>query len=269
VKTIVHISDVHFGRTDDVVVRELVTAVHEVRPDLVAVSGDLTQRARPEQFEQARLFLEMLPGPQIVVPGNHDVPLHNVYARFIEGLAAYRRFITDDLAPFRSDGEIAVLGLNTARSLTFKNGRVNAEQVDMVERTLGRQPPDVVKILVSHHPFDLPGSYSGKHLVGRAQKAMARFIACRVDIFLAGHYHLRYCGHTAERYQFGDHAAVFVQAGTACSTRSRGESNSFNVLRVTTSEIAVDTFAVAADRRFRLIETQHFSRSRNGWSEVS
>jgi 3',5'-cyclic AMP phosphodiesterase CpdA len=261
-------SDVHFGRTDDAVVRELVSAVHELRPDLVAVSGDLTQRARPEQFEQARLFLEMLPGPQIVVPGNHDVPLHNVYARFVEGLATYRRVITSDLTPFRSDEEIAVLGLNTARSLTLKNGRVNTEQVEIVEQTLGRQPPEIVKILVSHHPFDLPGNYSGKHLVGSAHKAMARFIACRVDIFLAGHYHLSYCGHTAERYQFGDHAAVFVQAGTACSTRGRGESNSFNVLRVTTSSLAVETFAFGNDGQFRPTETQRFSRGGNGWVEA-
>jgi 3',5'-cyclic AMP phosphodiesterase CpdA len=266
-RTVVHISDVHFGRTDDATVRELVSAVHEIRPDLVAVSGDLTQRARPHEFELARLFLEMLPRPQIVVPGNHDVPLHNVYARFLEPLDNYRRYITDDLQPFWSDGEIAVLGLNTARSLTIKGGRVNERQVDSVERTLGRKPREVLKILVSHHPFDLPGTWEYKDLVGRARKAMARFIECRVDVFLAGHYHLSYCGRTAERYSFGKYTSVFVQAGTACSTRGRGESNSFNVLRTQPAELVVETMSLADDGHFRLTDTDRFRRTETGWAE--
>jgi 3',5'-cyclic AMP phosphodiesterase CpdA len=267
-RTIVHVSDIHFGRTDDKVVRELVASVHEIRPDLVAISGDLTQRARPQEFELARLFLDMLPGPQIVVPGNHDVPLHNVYARFRGPLDEYRRYIAEDLEPFWADGAIAVLGLNTARSLTIKGGRVNEEQVDRVEATLGRQDRNVVKILVSHHPFDLPGNYSYKHLVGRARKAMTRFIECRVDVFLAGHYHLRYCGRTAERYNFGEYSSVFVQAGTACSTRGRGESNSYNVVRVQNDEVEVETMSLGEDGRFSVSETDRFSRTDRGWAEM-
>jgi 3',5'-cyclic AMP phosphodiesterase CpdA len=267
-RTIVHISDIHFGRTDDKAVRELVSSVHEIRPDLVSVSGDLTQRARPQEFELARLFLDMLPRPQIVVPGNHDVPLHNVYARFHAPLDNYLRYITEDLEPFWTDGEVAVLGLNTARSLTIKGGRVNEQQVDRVEQTLGQQGPDVLKILVSHHPFDLPGNYSYKDLVGRARKAMARFIECRVDVFLAGHYHLSYCGHTAERYNFGEYSSVFVQAGTACSTRGRGESNSYNVLRASRESLAIDTMSLGEDGRFRLIGTDRFTRTDKGWTET-
>jgi 3',5'-cyclic AMP phosphodiesterase CpdA len=265
-RTIVHVSDIHFGRTDDSAVRELVSTIHDLKPDLVAVSGDLTQRARPEEFELARLFLDMLPNPQIVVPGNHDVPLHNVYARFLGPLDNYRRAITEDLQPYWSDGEIAVLGLNTARSLTIKGGRVNEQQVARVEETLGREPRDVLKILVSHHPFDLPGNYTFKDLVGRARKAMARFIECRVDVFLAGHYHLSYCGHTAERYSFGEHTSIFVQAGTACSTRGRGERNSFNVLRTEPGELAVETMTLDDDGKFRLSDTDRFTRVAAGWA---
>jgi 3',5'-cyclic AMP phosphodiesterase CpdA len=264
-RTIVHLSDIHFGRTDDSAVRELVSTVHAIRPDLVAVSGDLTQRARPQEFELARLFLDMLPSPQIVVPGNHDVPLHNVYARFLEPLDNYRRHITEDLEPFWSDDEIAVLGLNTARSLTIKGGRVNEQQVNRVEQTLGRQPREVLKILVSHHPFDLPGTYPPSDLVGRARKAMARFVECRVDVFLAGHYHLSYCGHTAERYSFGEYTSIFVQAGTACSTRGRGEANSFNVLRTGPAELTVETMALGDDGKFRLADTDRFTRIPTGW----
>lgn len=96
-RTIVHLSDLHFGRVDLTVVAALIETVTKIKPDLVAVSGDLTQRARSHQFKEARTFLDKLPTPQIVVPGNHDVPLHNVFARFLKPLTKYRRYITPDL----------------------------------------------------------------------------------------------------------------------------------------------------------------------------
>ncbi|HMF56075.1 MAG TPA: metallophosphoesterase family protein, partial [Pyrinomonadaceae bacterium] len=102
-KLIAHLSDLHFGRVDYSVIEPLIETVNGLKPDVVAVSGDLTQRARSAQFEEARKFLERLPGPQIVVPGNHDVPLHNVFARFVQPLDKYRRYITDDLQPFYAD----------------------------------------------------------------------------------------------------------------------------------------------------------------------
>src|SRR4030095_274047 len=128
-RTIVHLSDLHFGRIDPAVVAPLIETIRQIKPDLVAVSGDLTQRARSHQFEEARAFLDELPKPQIVVPGNHDVPLHNVFARFLEPLTKYRRYITDDLQPVYEDEEVAIVGVNTARSLVFKGGRINESQV--------------------------------------------------------------------------------------------------------------------------------------------
>src|ERR1700754_5022215 len=108
-KTIVQISDAHFGRINYDVIDNLRETVNAIGPDLVVVSGDLTQRARSEQFREARAFLDSLPKPQIVVPGNHDVPLHNLFARFFSPLAKYKKFITDDLRPFHIDDEIAVM----------------------------------------------------------------------------------------------------------------------------------------------------------------
>src|SRR5437868_14113401 len=125
-RTLVHLSDLHFGRVDYSVLEPLVATVWEIKPDVVVISGDLTQRARSQQFKDAREFLDRLPSPQIIVPGNHDVPMHNVYKRFAQPLDKYKRYITDDLAPFYSDEEVAVLGLNTARSL--KIGRASCRE---------------------------------------------------------------------------------------------------------------------------------------------
>src|SRR5438270_804255 len=124
-RTLVHLSDLHFGRIDPAVVDALAVAVSTLRPHLVAISGDLTQRAREREYRAAREFLDRLPRPQIVVPGNHDVPLHNVVQRFFGPLTLYRRYISNDLEPFFIDDEIAVAGVNTARSLTWKGGRIN------------------------------------------------------------------------------------------------------------------------------------------------
>src|SRR5215210_6582583 len=114
-RKVVHLSDLHFGRVDESVLKPLIQTVEELKPDVVAVSGDLTQRARSHQFKEARAFLDALPGHQIVVPGNHDVPLWNVFARFLQPLTKYRRYITQELRPFYSDEELAIMGINTAR----------------------------------------------------------------------------------------------------------------------------------------------------------
>src|SRR4029079_19628242 len=126
-RTILHLSDLHFGRVNPLLVDPLLKIVKEIGPDLVAVSGDLTQRARSHQFQQARSFLEALPKPQIIVPGNHDIPLHNVFARFVQPLPEYRGYITTDLQPVYADEEMVVVGVNTARSSVFKGGRINQD----------------------------------------------------------------------------------------------------------------------------------------------
>src|SRR5918999_2781193 len=117
-KKIVHLSDLHFGRIDAGLVGPLVEAVNEVEPSLVVVSGDLTQRARSEQFKEARDFLDRLPKPQVVVPGNHDVPLYDVYSRFARPLDKWRRFISEEVEPVYEDEELVVAGVNTARPLS-------------------------------------------------------------------------------------------------------------------------------------------------------
>src|SRR6185436_473271 len=171
-RSIVHLSDIHFGRVNAVVIPSLIETITRINPDLVAVSGDLTQRARATQFAEARAFLDRLPKPQIVVPGNHDVPLHNVLARFAQPLSKYRRYITEDLRPFYHDEEIAVLGVNTARSLTFKGGRINKAQIAWMQERFSAIGSEVAKIVVTHHPFDLPEGHDERQLVGRARMAM-------------------------------------------------------------------------------------------------
>ncbi len=265
-RSIVHLSDVHFGRLNHRVIGPLVDAIVTLAPDLVAVSGDLTQRARSSQFKDARAFLDRLPTPQIVVPGNHDVPLHNLAARFLQPLHKYRRYITDDLRPFFHDEEMAVLGVNTARALTIKDGRVNQEQVAWMSERLRACDPGVVKIVVTHHPFDVPEGHDERNLVGRARMAMEALARCGADVFLAGHLHISHTSHSAARYQIQGHSALVVQAGTAASARGRGERNAFNVLRIERPQIAIERFEwQPVPGEFRLVTREQFRHTSDGW----
>jgi len=269
-RTIVHLSDLHFGRTDDALLTPLATVVAKLAPDLIAVSGDLTQRARSAQFRAARAFLDRLPEPQIIVPGNHDVPLHDVFSRFIQPLAKYRRYVTDDLEPFYADEEIAVLGINTARSLTFKGGRISTTQIHRAKERLCALDSTITKIIVTHHPFGLPERHESSDLVGRAKLASEMLSVCRCDLLLAGHLHVSDAASIAMRSAGGSHDAIVVQAGTATSTRGRGELNSFNTIRIEGRRIEVQRFGWSAlDSVFESLASEQFERTAAGWTRSS
>ncbi|MFC0252666.1 metallophosphoesterase family protein [Massilia consociata] len=266
-RTLVHLSDLHFGRVDHALLDPLRTLIERIGPDVLVVSGDLTQRAKAEQFEEARAWLDTLPGPQIIVPGNHDISLYNVFRRFVKPLARYKRYITEDLAPFYLDDEIAVIGVNTARSLTIKDGRVSHEQIAAVRRQLAGLPPDVTRIVVAHHPFDLPGHFEERDLVNRAPLAMKAFAESGVDILMGGHMHASHAGSTAARYEISEYAALVVQAGTATSTRGRGEVNSFNVVRIEPLKVEIDRYGWdVVHSHFELVATEKFMRAGAVWT---
>jgi len=264
-RVVVHLSDIHFGRVDLTTIGPLTEAVFHVSPDLVAVSGDLTQRARRREFAAARAFLDSLTFSQLVVPGNHDVPLYNVFTRFLTPLARYKRAISDNLTPVYRDEEMIAVGVNTARSWTWGEGRINESQVDQLVTHLSGVPNDVIRIVVTHHPFDLPEGVKEERLLGRAEMAMKKLSAAGADLFLAGHLHISHIGHAAERYDIGNHSALVVQAGTL-SIRSRGEEPSFNVLRIERPHISVERKAWNPSRtRYEEDGEARYRHGERGW----
>ena len=241
---LIHLSDLHFGAHDDRLVEAVAARVDEEKPDLVIVSGDFTQRARTAQFEQACAFLERLRGSGhevLGVPGNHDVPLYDVLRRFLSPLTRYRRYIDDTLCPYHELPGAAVLGINTARSFTFKDGRINEDQVAYIRDAFSRTRPDTARILVTHHPlFALPvgdGPELGK-AIGRQELALDAVAKAGVDLLLAGHNH-RASSHHARDLVTDAGPALVVQAGTATSTRLRDEEQSFNLIEVGDGEVTV------------------------------
>jgi 3',5'-cyclic AMP phosphodiesterase CpdA len=266
-RTVAHLSDLHFGATDPVVVEALVASVAAATPDLVVVSGDLTQRARRRQFLDARAFLDALPQPQLVVPGNHDVPLYNVWSRFILPLAGFRRHITGDVHPAFVDDEVAVFGADTTRTFTIQDGGLRPSDVAVLSRQLAAAPADAIKVVVCHHPFDPPAGARARMTRPRpAPDALSTLVAHGADLFLTGHLHVSYVGGTATRYEVSGRSAIVVEAGTATSVRGRGETNSFNVLHCERARIAIERMAWDPQTGvFVRAEHDWFERSPTGW----
>ena len=264
---LVHLSDLHFGAHDDRLVAAVEQSVADLRPDLVVISGDFTQRARTEQFKEACDFLDRIrqTGVEVLgVPGNHDVPLYDVLRRFLSPLTRYRRYIDNTLCPFHELPGVAVLGLNTARSLTFKDGRISEEQVGFIRESFARTPSESFRILVTHHPlFALKVGDEITPAIGRQELALDAVQDAGVDMLLAGH------NHHATSHDAGDlvtraGGTLVVQAGTATSTRVREQDQSFNTIDIAEGAVTV-TVNNWSDRQYRPADAQRYQWQDGRW----
>ena len=239
---LVHLSDLHFGAHDEELVAAVERRIDDLKPDLIVISGDFTQRARTEQFKEACAFLERIRdrGHEVLgVPGNHDVPLYDVLRRFLSPLTRYRRYIDETLCPFVELSGVAVLGINTARSLTFKDGRISKEQVAFIREVFSRTDPEATRVLVTHHPlFAVPVGEEIERAVGRQELALDAIEEAGVDLLLAGHAH-HASTHDASELVTRSGGALVVQAGTATSTRVREQEQSFNTIDIEAGRVTV------------------------------
>ena len=266
-RKIIHISDIHFGSTDSAVVEQLANKIIEVGGNLLVLSGDITQRARSKQFLEAKEFLSRFDIPKIVVPGNHDIPAHDLFRRFFQPFGRYDKYLGEERESHFVDEEIAVMGINTARSFVIKGGRINEQQVERIQAVMCSLGESVLKVIVTHHPFDGPDK---DDVVGRAHELMPRIADCGADVFLAGHLHVSSVTTSAHRYRLKTgQSALIVQAGTAASTRGRGEPNSFNVLEFDHPVLTVNRYECSeAAAGFLLAKTERFTQSAAGWERI-
>lgn len=238
--TLLHCSDLHFGPAYEPRVGEaLLAAAWEHRPDAIVASGDFTMRAKREQYQAARAFLDRMPPvPCVVTPGNHDVPLYRVAERIFRPYALYREYIANELDALLVLPGAVIVSLNsTAPRRAITNGRIARWQLDFAGRAFAQAEPGAARIVVAHHHFAPAPDFEGGEVMPRARRAMDRFTRMRVDLVLGGHLHRAYIGNSLDVYPGADreHGVIIVQCGTSTSRRGRArerEKNSFNLIRV-------------------------------------
>lgn len=245
-RRILHISDVHFGPPHIEELSEgVLTFIEQRRPDLVVISGDLTQRAKPAQFERAREFVEKIVQPTLVVPGNHDVPLYRFWERFGNPHGAYRRYFSTELEPLFQDEELFVVGINTAHAWTFKDGRITLERLVEVGDLLAAAPEHLFRVVVAHHHFIPPPWFGNQHVLSNAFEAIDLFTRRGVDLILSGHLHQSFIGNSEEFYPKGRPPVVILHSGTTTSNRGRAgerDKNTCNWILVENEWLLVSNY---------------------------
>jgi 3',5'-cyclic AMP phosphodiesterase CpdA len=198
------------------------------RPDLVVLSGDITQRARPAQFLAAKAFVDRLNAPVLAIPGNHDIALFDLWSRLTNPYARYGAAFGRELEPVHSSSDLLVIGVNTTRPWRHKNGEVSAAQVDRVARQLASASPAQLRVVVVHQPAAVTLALDRPNLLRGHRAATQAWSAAGADLVMGGHIHLPY---TLALQGLARRLWV-VQAGTAVSSRTRpGAPNSVNLVR--------------------------------------
>jgi 3',5'-cyclic AMP phosphodiesterase CpdA len=231
---VAHLSDLHLGAHVPDVAESLVADVVSAAPTLTVVTGDLTMRARRREFEAVTRLLHRLPAPQLVVLGNHDVPLD--LRRLGHPYDVYRRFVPGSLAPVVDLPGIRALGLPSMPRWRWKSGYVPRSQVSLVEATLGTAPPGAVRLLALHHP---PSARGLARLIGR-DRLLDALAEARVDVVLAGHIHVPAARLLVFSRRGERREVVEVVAGSATSTRLRGVPHSWSLVRADASSISIE-----------------------------
>lgn len=262
-RRIAHLSDLHFGTETPHVLDELVQSVAAFDPHLVVITGDLTQRARTREFIAAKHFLERLPSPQLVIPGNHDIaPLYRPLRRIFTPYERYHHYITHDLDAAFYDDEVLVLALSSVQPLRWKEGSVKPHQLDWLSEYCQRFPQQL-RLLAAHHPLVEAETQRPTRRVRRHSALMSVLDSADIAICMSGHLHRSFSGLAVTPMDEAG-SVLAVHASTATSKRLRGHDNAYNQLTVDGSSLRVD--AVAFDgRAFRRLASSAYERQKGVW----
>jgi 3',5'-cyclic AMP phosphodiesterase CpdA len=271
--TLMQISDLHAGPPFNRQVAEMVARqAHDLRPDLLVIAGDFVQRAIFRgQWRIISDYIKTLPQPQLVVPGNHDVPLFDGFSRLFDPLRYYARYISREVNPVFEQPGLVVVGGNSAHGLTIDGGYVNRKQRDTLEQIFSRYGPDTCKVLVMHHPLVDPPGGSRKSKMNNAKTVMHLLERLGVDLYLCGHIHYSYVDLIASRHHDVPDAMaterrgiIISQTGTTTSRRGRGNDrakNSFNIIEIGEQNICIRPYFYKIDQgRFEPIAERVFER---------
>ena len=258
---LLQISDPHFGTEQTPVVEALVALARAQPPDVLVLSGDITQRATARQFRAARDFVQRLAVPSVLVlPGNHDIPLLDLPARLFQPYARFQHVFGPMLEPQLETADLLVIGVNTTRAWRHKDGEVSAAQIEQVAQRLRCARAEQLRIVVTHQPTHVYRERDRHNLLHGHERAVHAWAEAGADLVMGGHIHLPYTRSLRDRHQGLARDLWCVQAGTAVSSRIRREAaNSVNLLHYDAAasprRCQVERWDYTVVGRFERIET--------------
>lgn len=274
---ILHLSDLHFGEPYLPQVGEAVLrAAHTMMPDLLIISGDITQRAKRQEFAAARVYLDRLPAiPRLVVPGNHDVPLYRIWERLWCPYRLYQQYIAPERNTVVRRDDAIVVGLDTSNPYgAITNGRLRTTQLDLCAEAFTHVPADAYRIVVFHHHLAPAPDYDKVEMMPRAKQVLEALTALKVDLIMAGHLHRAYIANSLDLYAGADrqHGMIIAQCGTTTSRRGRArerEKNSFNWIQLTAQSMRIIHYMYFTEQDgFAAISQHEFARPSRGTLRV-
>lgn len=268
---IAHLSDPHFGTIKPGVREGLLESLKELKPDLILITGDITQRARAKQFKEAKEFVHQLsPVPVIAVPGNHDIPMYNFVMRFFNPYYGFKKLFKDQLEKDFVYGDVVVKGLNSTSWWRHIQGSFNLRRLD--RRLREHKVQAKVHIAAFHHPLDCAKPQDQKNLLRKRNQTIELLAHHQIDLIIGGHIHDPYVNLSTQRYPEVKRSMVIGVAGTCLSWRTRpGAPNSFNLIDIETlhafPRISFSRYDQRKDLRFTVENVKTFTRKSDlGWS---
>lgn len=265
-RRIAHLSDLHFGTETPAVVSALRASVQEFAPDLVVITGDLTQRAKESQFLSARQFLDALPFAQLVIPGNHDIePLYRPLRRLLRPYTLYQRYISGELDSAWYDDELLVLGLSSVQPLRVKEGTISLRQLEWIAEYAERFPGQL-RLLAAHHPLVEAATEKPTRRLRRHDRLMELLDKADIAVCLSGHLHRSFNGLAVTPLDEAG-SVLAVHASTATSTRLRGRENAYNRLTLSGTRLRIDAIGFDGSG-FRPLDGAAYERRAGVWRRV-
>ncbi len=259
---ILHRSDLHFGTVEDDLAQDCLALAARLAPDATVVSGDLTQRARPDQFAQALAFVDQLPQPALVVPGNHDIPLYNLPIRLLAPFRKHIKAFGPNLEPTLTLPGAVLQGANTANPYVWKSGLLRPASLTRLKQTFAAAPPDLWRVAVLHHA-PVPAADATPADIAHPAEALLQLAATGAQIVLSGHTHMPHWG--AAKTQAG---MLFLQVGTAISTRRKTDANDLSLIQLDATGVTLRSWLSRPSQPFTEGPTSRFAHGADGWTKV-
>jgi len=261
-KKIIHISDLHFGTENSEVVNHLIGDINDINPNVVVVSGDLTQRAKTKEFIKVKSFLKNLECHTVVIPGNHDIPLYNIWDRIVNPFKKFNKYFYE-ADRYYSDDKLEIMGLNSVRNLRWKSGKLSTVQLKIGAEEFRKSDKNLVRILVIHHNLFHVSSKRDAVKIFRTKLLQSWLMKNNIDLILFGHDHKS----MVQPILFDDDNTIdfiLLQAGTSTSNRTRQCPNSFNIVEISNYDCNIKVMEYQEDK-FELVSNQHFAKESSGW----